>query len=149
MEGWVSRYGDWLNYYHLDQGATQSDDVYDEVTDQGRVYHGMRRIPALHVTHVRGANTWNDKGFYTTDNLSAIISFRQYEQCGMTMADIDTNNYEFDRIVYDEKVFRVTEIAIRGKIVTRPTIVTITATQLKPDELVEDTIFSKYVEDWQ
>jgi hypothetical protein len=65
------------------------------------------------------------------------------------MADIDTNNYEFDRIVYDEKVFRVTEIAIRGKIVTRPTIVTITATQLKPDELVEDSAFINYNEPWQ
>ena len=139
MEGWANSYGDWINYWHLNQAATTYDDVYDD----------MRRVPVLHATHVRGANTWNDKGFYTTDNLSAILSFQQYEQCGLVMADIDTNNYEFDRIVYDEKVFRIQEIAIRGKIVNRPIIITINATQLKPDELVEDQVFATMVESWQ
>lgn len=149
MEGWASRYGDWVNYYRLDQAATQFDDVYEEVTDQGRIYKPMRRVPAMHVTHVRGANEWNDKGFYVTDDLDAIMSFQQFTQCGLVMADIDTNNYDMDRIVYDEKVFRIKEIAVRGKIQTRAIVITINATQLKPDEMVEDQQMSNFIEAWQ
>ena len=123
--------------------------MYDEVTGQGKIYQDMRRVPCIHVTHVRGANEWNDKGFYVTDNLSALMSFRQYEQCGLVMADIDTNAYDMDRIVYDEKVFRIKEIAIRGKIQQRPIIITIEAAQLKPDEMIDDATFAKYNEVWQ
>ena len=149
MEGWQSRYGDWINYLRLDKDATTYDDVYNEVTDSGRIYKPMRRVPAMHVTHVRGANEWNDKGFYVTDDLSAIISFEQFTQCGLIMADIDTNNYAFDRIVYDEKAFRIKEIAIRGKIQTRAIVITINATQLKPDEMIEDEAMSNFTEVWQ
>lgn len=101
-------------------------------------------MPCLHVTHVRGGNENGTAGFYTSDDLDATIAFDLFLQMGMSYADIDTQNYLKDRLVYDTKVFRVTNIAVRGQIQERDIIVGVTAAQCKPDELVDDQIFSQW-----
>lgn len=151
MAGWQYNFGDYITYYHLNQAATLSDDVYDEVTGDGREYYPPKRVPALHVIHVRGENDWGGQGYYTDDDMIAYISYDQFSQTGLLIADIDTNNYEMDRVVYQDKVFRIMSMAIRGQIGIheRPTLVTITGKQLKPDQMTDDATFSQYVEKWQ
>jgi hypothetical protein len=144
MRGWRDVYGDWLSYYRFDRAATTIDPVYGEAVGQGRVYQAPVRVPCLHVTHLRGANENGTAGFYTSDDLDATIPFDLFIQMGMSYADIDTQNYLKDRVVYDTKVFRVTNIAVRGQIQERDIIVGLTASQCKPDELVDDQTFSQW-----
>jgi hypothetical protein len=143
MRGWRDVNGDWLNYWRYDQANTVVDPVYSE-TIGGRKYLQPVRVPCLHVTHMEGANNGEPYGFYVNDDLDAIIAFDLFVQMGMTYADIDTQNYLKDRVVYDRKVFRVTQLAIRGQIQQRDTIVGLTATQCKADELVDDPQFKQW-----
>jgi hypothetical protein len=137
MRGWQQSYGDWLDYYRLDPANSEFDPVYEEATGNGVRFLSPVQLPCLHVTHMRGGNEYGDSGFYYNDTLSATIPFDLFVHCGMTLADIDTGNYMRDRVVYDQKVFKVTELAIRGQIQRRDIIVGLDGTQVKPDELVD------------
>jgi hypothetical protein len=59
--------------------------------------------------------------------------------------DLNTQNYLKDRFVYDTKVFRVTSVQVLGQIKQKDIIVSIDATQVKPDEMVNDLQFAQYV----
>lgn len=65
-------------------------------------------------------------------------------QAGLFWLDIDTAVFLNDRIVYDSKVFRVAAIEVLGQIQRRDIVVGIDATQIKPDQLVNDPQFKPY-----
>ena len=144
MRGWRDVWGDEVDYWHLDPGASASDDVYDEAIGVGRVFTGPTRLPVMHVVHGRGPNENGQTGFYYNDNLSFQVAFDLFVQSGMTLVDIDTGMYLKDRLVYDQKAFRVTKISPMGKIQRRPTVISIEATQIKSDELRDDQWWSVY-----
>lgn len=148
MRGWQSVDGDWVAYYRFDEAHSEIHPIYDEPYGAGLFWLSSVRIEALHATHVRGGNEDSDRGFYTNDDLDVVVPFDLFIQAGMSKADIDTDNYLKDRIVYDRKVFRIKTISIRGQMQQRDIIVGITGTQLKPDELVWDrTSFADWAPD--
>jgi hypothetical protein len=144
MRGYAENNGDWITYFRFNANASVMDDVYDEAIGQGLQYSAPVRIQCLHVTHVEGGNEDSDMGFYYNDDLDAKIAFDLFLQAGMSMADIATGNYIKDRVLYDRKLFRVTQLAIEGQIQERDIMVGLAATQLKPDELVKDTQFAAW-----
>lgn len=144
MRGWRDVNGDWLNYYRYDAASTLVDPVYGESLGSGRKYLAPVRVPCLHVTHMEGANDNAAYGFYSNDDLDATIAFDLFIQMGMTYADIETQLYLKDRVLYERKVFRITQLAIRGQIQRRDVVVGLTATQCQPDELVDDAQFAQW-----
>ena len=139
MRGYAENNGDWITYYHYDADATVMDDVYDEAVGQGEIFLPPVRIQCLHVIHVEGANEDSDRGFYYNDDLDAKIAFDLFLQAGMTIADIaDGQLTSRTRVLYDRKLFRVTQLAVEGQIQERDIIIGLSATQLKPDEIVND-----------
>jgi hypothetical protein len=146
LRGWKGQYGDWVDYYRLDPAVTYFDDVYEEVTGNGRQYLPVVRLGCLHVALIQGGNTMGDKGFYMNDDIRALVPYDIYEGTGMSLSDLNTGTYEMDRIVYKSKVFQVNLISIAGQIQERPTMVAIDASQVKPDQLIEDTLFRQYEE---
>lgn len=144
MSGWQGGMGDWLDYYRLDQENSQWDDVFEEAIGAGRVYKAPVRLPCQHVDHAEGGNENSENGFYQNDDLVAIVSFKTFTQAGFELVDINTGNYLRDRVVYDQKVFRVFKLAIEGQVQQRDTIVQLMATQLKADELVDDPMFAQW-----
>lgn len=146
LKGWQSTYGDWIAYFRFNPSATVMDDVYDEAVGQGMMFYPPIQVPCQHVTHLEGENENGENGFYYNDDLDATIAFDSFIQVGMSMADIMTGNYLKDRVYYDRKLFRVKQLAIQGQIQQRDIIVGLAATQLKPDELVNDVQFSNWSE---
>lgn len=144
MRGYAENNGDWISYYRYNNDATQYHSVYDEATSGGLQFHAPVRIQCLHVVHVEGGNENGDAGFYYNDDLDAKIAFDLFLQAGLAMADIETGNYLKDRVLYDRKLFRITQLSIEGQIQQRDIIVGLAATQLKPDELVNDTMFAAW-----
>lgn len=144
MRGWRDVSGDWLDYYRLNSAATVIDNIYDEATGEGRIYLPPVRVPCLHVTHIEGDNENTDMGFYYNDTLTATIAFDQFTGVGMDYADIRNGNYINDRVYYDQKIFRILSLSIRGQIQQRDIIVGLDATQMKPDELVDDQLFAQW-----
>lgn len=146
MRGWRDTFGDWLDYYKLNQAASDVDPTYDEVGPGGYVYIGPIRLPTLHVIHQQGENEYGPIGFYFNDAIEAPIPFDLFVGVGMRLADIETGDFLKDRVIYRRKVFRITSLQIRGQVQERPTIVMLSATQLKPDELIDSPQFSIYSE---
>lgn len=144
MAGWRDVNGDWIFYYRFNPNTSQMDDVYDEAAGNGRVYDGPIRVPAIHVVHIQGQNEYGDMGFYYNDELTATVSFEQLAGVGLTYADVTAGQYLKDRLLYNDQIYRITQISSRGKIQERSVIVEITASQMKPDELVDDLQFKQW-----
>jgi len=140
----ASQVGDQVDYYRFDFANSQMDDLYDEGAGLGKVYHPPVVLPCLHVTHDEGDNQDTDTGFYFNDNLYITAAFDQVYRTGLTLMDIEHQRFLKDRLVYDGRVFRVTQIHILGQIQTRDIVVSIEATQVKPDEMVNDPQFGAY-----
>lgn len=145
LRDWQRWTGDFVYYFRFQYDQSSNDAVYGEAdAPMGRVYFGPNNVPALHVLHTEGENDNSEDGFYYNDNAHVTLSFDQLKRLGLTRMDIDTANYLKDRFVYDNKVFRVTKVEIMGQIQQRDIIVSIDATQVKPDEMVNDLQFAMY-----
>lgn len=144
MEGWRHSFGDVLRYYRYNSSASVMDPVYDEASGTGRAYFAPIALPAQHVIHVQGANEYGEYGMYYNDTLTSFISFAAFTGVGLKYADIETGNYLDDRVLYDRKVFRVTQLITQGQIQQRDILVLLRASQMKPDELVDDPEFANW-----
>ena len=136
---------DEVQYYRFSHRLSEMGDVYDEGVGVGKVYRPPVTVPVLHAIHDEGANEDLDTGFYFNDDLHITASFDQLFRTGLVFQDIRTNKYLKDRIVYDTRVFKVTNIEILGQVRERDVIVSIQATQVKPDELVNDPQFAEFL----
>jgi hypothetical protein len=144
MEGWQKSFGDTVAYYRFDFARTAWDDLYDEVTGAGRVYQSPIQLNCQHVTLFPGPQEWDNAGAYKSAALRAIVSYEVYTQSGMVTPDIHMQRYDFDRLVYKDHVYRITQVNDEGQLQERPTVVSIDALQLRNDELVEDVQFADY-----
>lgn len=143
--GWqASTYGDTVQWYVSRPDLSVVNSIYDEGDGIGKVFDGPFAIPVLHVNHLEGGSEELETGFYFNDELHITGNFVQMERSGLPNLDIGTKEYLLDRIVYDQKVFRITRIEILGQITNRDIIVAIDATQMKPDELVNDQQFAAW-----
>jgi hypothetical protein len=144
LRGRQSEIGERVQYYRFSHADEAGDDLYDEGTGAGKVYVGPYRIPALHVINSQGPSQDTTQGQYTVNNLSVTASFDALRKMGFTDMDIEHAKYLSDRVVYDNKVFRVTSIAVLGQIQSRDIIVGLECTQVSPDELVNDRQFAHW-----
>ncbi|MER5754287.1 hypothetical protein [Streptomyces sp. NPDC002088] len=144
LRGRQAEVGERVQYYRFSHADSSGDDLYDEGTGQGKVFIGPYRIPALHVIHSQGGAQDTPQGLYAVDNLSITASFDALRKMGFSDQDIDHRKYLTDRVVYDDKVFRVMSIAVLGQIQNRDIIVSVECVQVNPDELVNDAQFARW-----
>lgn len=148
LRGWQRQIGDSVIWWRFDYSESRQHPIYDEGTGVGRVFYGPWTVPTIHCEHIEGGNTEpRDEGLYQVDQLHVIAEFHQIERTGMTFMDLQTGNYQRDRLAYDNKLFAIQECLVLGQIRRRDIIVSITAIQLKNDELVDDPQFSQYLID--
>lgn len=146
LRDWQRWTGDEIYYFRFAYDQSTIDPVYGEAAGTlGRVYFGPNTIPALHVIHIEGDNDNTEYGFYSNDRAHVTLSFDQIKRMGLDRMDLNNQNYLKDRFVYDTKVFRVTSVQVMGQIQQKDIIVSIDATQVKPDEMVNDIQFAQYV----
>lgn len=144
LRGWQSEFGDRVLYYRYWGEESQIHDIWDEASGVGRVWHPASEVEVLHATHIEGGNEDRGMGQYYNDSLYLTASFDQLKRLGMTELDLRHQSYLRDRIVYDYRVFRVTRLQVMGQIQQRDVIVSIEGTQVKPDEMANDTQFEAF-----
>lgn len=144
LTGYQHSFGDYILYYRFRKDLSQVHAIYDEGTGAGKVFDSPINLGVIHATHQEGLNEDRDEGFYFNDDLHVTCSFDQLVKTGLSFVDLETQKYLKDRIVYDKKVFRVTEINVLGQVQQRDIIVGIDATMLKGDELVNDLQFQQW-----
>lgn len=136
---------DEVQYYRFSHNKSEMNDLFDEGDGVGKIYRPPVTVPCLHVNHSEGPNEDTDTGFYFNDDLHVTASFDQLFRTGLLFQDIRTNRYLKDRMVYDSRVFRVTNMQTLGQVRERDVIVAIQATLVKPDELVNDPQFAAFL----
>lgn len=144
LRGWQRETGDQAEYFRFAYEQSQKDPVYGEATGAGRVFFGPLLIPALHVVHTESAVEELPEGFTYHDRIHVTASYDMLKRVGLSKMDIETQHYLKDRIVYDNKVFRVYNVQILGQIQQKDIIVTFDGTQLKPEDMVNDRQFAQY-----
>lgn len=147
LRGWqAATIGDEVDWYVFQSALSGVNDIYDEGDGVGKVYDGPHKIPVLHATHLEGGQDPGTDGFYFNDDLHITASFDQLSRSGLRNMDQSHQSYLKDRIVYDGKVFAIQKIEVLGQIQQRDIIVGIDATQVKPDELVNDPQFAAWAD---
>lgn len=144
LEGYQSNYGTSVYYYRFDSTSSEEDPIYDESSGEGKVYKNPIPLPVLSAYHGEGAVQQLPQGQYDVDTAHLRTSYDQIRRAGLTSMDLATQNYKSDRFVYDNMVFRVTQITIIGQVRGRDVIAAIEGVQVKPDELVNDRQFDKW-----
>ncbi len=147
LRDWQRQTGDQAEYFRFAYDQSNKDPVYGEATaPAGRAYFGPLLIPALHVVHTESAVEEIPEGFTYHDRVHVTCSYDMLQRVGLSKLDIETQNYLKDRIVYDNKVFRVYNVQILGQIQQKDIIVTFDGTQLKPEDMVNDRQFAQYAD---
>ena len=136
-----SQVEDQISYYRFWPEQSQEHPVYDEPTGTGLAFHPPVDVPVLHATHNEGPNQDTETGFYFVDDLYATMSFAQFTRTGLTEADIQHQNYLRDRVLYDGKLFRVSQIHVTGQISQTDFVLSLEGSQIKPDEYILDPQF--------
>jgi len=145
LRDWQRQTGDQAQYFRFAYEESSKHPVYGEATPpSGRVYFGPLLIPALHVVHTESAVEEIPEGFTYHDKVHVTASFDMLKKTGLSLLDIQTQNYLKDRIIYDDKVFRVYNVQILGQIQQKDIIVTFDGTQLKPEDMMDDVQFAAY-----
>lgn len=147
LRGYQPAFGDQISYYRFDYSHSVEHNVYDEAVGTGRAFSGPIEVPVLHVIHEFGGDTLDESGFYTNDEIQVTSGFRQLSRTGLTHTDLRNGRYLRDRFAYDDKLFRVLKMSIKGQIVRSDIVISIRATQLKSDEIADDQMFRQYAQD--
>ncbi|MFE5853205.1 hypothetical protein ACFQ61_08285 [Streptomyces sp. NPDC056500] len=149
LRGWQRANGDSITYFRWQYGESEMHPVYDEASGVGRRFYGRWLLPALHVNHTESANSEpRGSGLYIVDSLRVTCGFDQLAKIGLSDVAIRHGAYQRDRIAYDNLLFAVRRVDIRGQIRRRDIIVTFDAQQIRDDELVNDPVFASYLRDF-
>lgn len=144
LEGWQNNFGTTIQYYRFEKELSGEDDIYDESSGLGKMYKHPIPLPVLSAYHGEGAVQQTTQGQYEVDTAHIRCSYDQIRKAGLTSLDLATQSYRSDRFIYDNIVFRVTQITIIGQIRGRDVIAAIEGVQVKPDELVNDSQFDRW-----
>lgn len=137
-------WGDWCEYYRYHAEASAEHSIYDEPTAAGRWFKGPARLAVIDMIREEGMPYNKAPGMYWVDTAYFKVPFASLVRMGLNEMDIDHGAYVKDRIVYDNRVFRVSRIQVHGQIRQRDMTASITINQLKPDELLLDPQFSAW-----
>ncbi|MEU7278688.1 hypothetical protein AB0A69_07850 [Streptomyces sp. NPDC045431] len=145
LRAWQRHMGDVISWWRFSHLRSVSHDIYDEGDEGGLAYDGPWPVPVLHATHAEKGDQESDRGFYTVDTLEVTASFDQVQKTGITQADIHHDRYLRDRVAYDGRLFRITQMSILGQIRRADVLVSIAAVEVKPDEITADSVFAQYI----
>lgn len=135
-----------IDYWRFSFQTSSVNDIYNENFGAGRDYHPVVNVPAYHVRHIRGGLDNKEAGFYYNDRLLVTTSYQLFYRSGLTEADVRRRYYLKDVLYYDNSLFQIDTIDIEGQISRYGgrTIVSIEASQIKPDEMSYDQILAHY-----
>jgi hypothetical protein len=137
-------YGDWAYYYRYDASQSVMHPVYDEPMSQGRIFVGPIRLPVIRLVRSEGAPDYRDGGLYWTDGLHLTIPVEGLERAQIAAIDVAHGRYVRDRVIYDDRVFRVSRISVLGQIRKQDLVAGVDLIQLKPEDLRGDQQFTAW-----
>jgi len=138
-----------VDWWFFDRKNSQIDPIYDEGAYGGGLrWRGPFTMPVVQASRQEGVRRDQEVGFYTVDTATLVMSYRQALDSGLIAAPDVTNQHLKDRFVWDGRVWSPDSIQVSGLLGqggTRATVI-VRATQVKPDEMLNDPDFQRYAE---
>jgi hypothetical protein len=140
--------GQTVPWYVYDGIDTQVDPVYgvgSYTSGGGRKWYPPRYLAVLSAVKLEGGEVTNDRGFYVVDTLHLVFSVRAARNAGLSDLVFNPDQHDVDRVIYEDKVFEVGQLKVRGMLTADYTTVGVDLRQVKSEELVNDPNFSIYL----
>lgn len=132
--------GQTIQWWVYDNDDTNIDPIYDtgDPVLGGRVFFNPIYLPVLGAVKREGRTPLNDEGFYTVDSFTITFSADAAIKAGLGDIILRPDQHGVDRLIYENKVFFIEQVRVRGILTAGYTICAVDATQVKDEELVND-----------
>lgn len=131
----LNMFVDWWRY---SKDSSSIDPIYDVGDyDGGRVWKPPVRLRIIRQTVNQGPVYPNDRGFYTQDDMTFIVNEREFRS-KLPHIPYEPDPFLKDRITWRGKVFHPFLVNPRAHLYNTAVTVAINATQVNPEELVND-----------
>jgi hypothetical protein len=145
-------FGQDVDWWVYDVAHQQIDTVYDVGVPEvgGRVWKGPYRLPVISAHQMQGRTPQqNHEGFFNADRLKLVIRVDTARQVGIKHIADHPDRLLHDRVVWRGQVWQPESAQPRGIVGhDRYLIVGIDATQIRPDELLNDpSFYDRYSEE--
>lgn len=141
--------GQIVPWYVYDAAATTVDSLYDTGSSDGggRRWKYPINIPVLDSIKVEDTETPSQRGLYTVDTIKILVSPDALRLAGLWDIVENPNEHLVDRVVYENKVFGVSSIRVRGRLSGQYSyaMVAVEGQQVKREELVNDPDFRTFI----
>lgn len=132
-----------VQWYAYNPDGTSVHDVYD--VGEYRDWFDPITLPVISAIRQEGVRQPSAEGFYTTDSVHLIVSYAAWRSSGLEDPQ-RVDDHLKSRIVYDDVVFTVMGIQIRGQLGERDIVIGIDCAEVDPAELVNDPDFQHWAE---
>lgn len=140
--------GQTIPWFVFDAANTQIDPIYDVGgTPSGRRWKDPIFLPVVNAIKLEGEEVTNDRGFYVIDTFRIIFSADAAVQSGLGDIIYNPDQHNIDRLVYENKVFAVSQIRVRGILTAGYAVCGVDAKQVKDEEMVNDPQFQAFISD--
>lgn len=144
IQAWQGYMGTEVQYWRFQKDLSYVNDVYDEGDKHGKVFHPPFILPVLQAVRAQGTMDNQKEGTYFNEELHMSVAFDEMVRVGLTDLYYNPAERYLDRVIYDSKVYRIMAVNVGGKLQERPMMVGLDATQVKPDELINDAQFKRW-----
>lgn len=131
--------GQTVDWYLYDSTSTTVDEIYDVgAIPAGRKWKAPKFLPVLGAIKLEGEEVQNDRGFYVLDTLQVIFSSDAAQKSGLGDIIYRPDQHNVDRLVYENKVFGIDNVRVRGVLKAGYAVCAAQCRQIKREELVND-----------
>ncbi len=132
-------------WWEFDVTDTTEDDVYDEGSAEGqRRWYTPKLMPVYSLIRTDRTERPGAEGFYDANSVHVSALLEQLRKRGLS-DPYDAQRHLFDRFLYAGQIFEIRVYQIHGRLQTWETDVGINATQVNPEELINDPDFGAYL----
>lgn len=132
-------------WWEWDQVHTTVDALYDEGSATGhRRWYAPKYIPVYSLIRTDRTERPGAEGFYDANSIHISALLEQLKKAGLTNP-ANSQAHLFDRIGYAGAIYEIRTYQIHGRLRVYETDVGIDATQVNPEEVVNDSDFSAYL----
>ena len=132
--------GQSVKWYFYDSVSSQSDPIYDVGSnDGGRVWLDPITVPVVNAFIYQAEQFQNDRGFYTVDTLRIVINYDDVLRY-IPSLDIQPDIHLLDRVEFRGSLYTPNRVFPKGQIGYEYMGLLVEATQVKPEEQVNDIL---------
>jgi hypothetical protein len=145
VTGYQRYTGTTVLWWEWDQADTTVDTLYDEGSATGhRRWYPPKKIPVYSLIRTDRTERPGSEGFYDAASVHVSALLDQLRKAGLTNP-ADSQKHLFDRFLYAGMIFEIRTYQIHGRLQSYETDVGIDATQVNPEELINDPDFGAYL----